>query len=61
MSIYERHTPEKTVFYQSLSRSWPGIVRDYNAVDEKIPRHVLSEFDRYFRCGILQHGWIVTH
>ncbi len=58
MSIYERHTPEKTVLYQSLARSWPGIVRDYNAFDEKIPKHVLSEFDRYFRCGILQHGFV---
>ncbi len=55
MSIYERHTPEKTVFYQSLARSWPGIVRDYNAVDEKIPRKAVG------KAKAEQKGWRLAY
>ncbi len=58
MSTYTRHTPEKTVLYQVLARTWPGVVRDYREAEERISRHVLTEFDRYFRCGILQHGFV---
>ena len=52
------HTPEKTVYYQTVARSWPGVVRDFNVANEKISGHVLSEFDRYFKSGILQRGFV---
>jgi hypothetical protein len=58
MLAYDRHIPEKTPYYQTLARSWPGVVRDFNAADEKISGHVVSEFNRYFKCGILQHGFV---
>ena len=43
--------------YKAIARHWPGIVRDYAERDVRIAPHVVSEFDRYLRCGILQHGY----
>lgn len=59
MAIYERHEPEKTLLYKAIARHWPGIVRDYAERDVRIAPHVVSEFDRYLRCGILQHGFLL--
>ena len=46
MAIYERHTPENTLVYKVIARRWPGIKRDYAALDVSIASHVSSEFDR---------------
>lgn len=43
--------------YKAIAPHWPGIVRDYAERDVRIAPHVVSEFDRYLRCGILQHGY----
>ena len=42
-----------------LEAIWPGIVRDYAERDVRIAPHVVSEFDRYLQCGILQHGFLL--
>jgi hypothetical protein len=61
MATYERHRPENSVLYQTIARSWPRISQEYAIAGEKILPHVETEFDRYLKCGLLEHGWIVTH
>ena len=58
MSIYERHTPATTLLHKIVARQWPGIVRDYACREERIAPHVLSEFERFQRCGIIQYGFL---
>ncbi len=58
MAIYERHTPETSVLYQAVARAWPGVRWDYLFAGESVAPHVESEFDRYLKCGILQHGFV---
>ena len=58
MAIYERHRPESTVLYQSVARAWPKIEVEYATSEQSISPHVTSEFERYKRCGILEHGFV---
>ena len=58
MAIYERHRPESTVLYQSVARAWPKIEVEYAINDQSIAPHVTVEFERYTRCGILEHGFV---
>ena len=58
MAIYERRAPENELLYKMIAQHWPGIVRDYAARDVRIAPHVHAEFERYLRCGILQHGFV---
>ena len=58
MAIYERHRPESTVLYQSVARAWPKIEIEYAINDQSIAPHVTAEFERYKRCGILEHGFL---
>ena len=58
MAIYERHQPEKTILYQTVTRAWPKISLEHAVDGETIPRHVEAEFDRYKRCGILDYGFV---
>ena len=62
MAIYERHRPEESVLYQSVVRGRPWVqstvTLDYALADESIAPHIVSEFERYERCGILEHGFV---
>ena len=58
MAVYERHKPESTVLYQSVARAWPKIEFEYATSDQNISPHVTAEFNRYRRCGILEHGFV---
>jgi hypothetical protein len=58
ISIYERHSLDLTVLYQSVARAWPKIGIDYAISDQSIAPHVTAEFERYKRCGILEHGFV---
>ena len=58
VAIYERRSPENELLYKMIAQHWPGIVRDYAARDVRIAPHVHAEFERYLRCGILQHGFV---
>jgi hypothetical protein len=58
MAIYERHRPESTVLYQSVARAWQKIEIDYAISEQSIAPHVTAEFERYKRCGILEHGFV---
>ena len=58
MAIYERHRPESTVLYQSVARAWPKIEIEYAISEQSMASHVTAEFERYKRCGILEHGFV---
>jgi hypothetical protein len=58
MAVYERHKSESTVLYQSVARAWPKIEVEYAMTEKTISSHVTSEFERYKRCGILEHGFV---
>ncbi len=58
MAVYERHRPESTVLYQAVARAWPKIEVEYAVNEQAIAPHVTSEFQRYSRCGILEHGFV---
>ena len=58
MAIYQRHTPETTVLYQTIARVWPSLRAEYAASDAPFAEHVETEFERYLRCGILQYGFV---
>lgn len=49
MAIYERHTPESTVLYQTIARTWPALFMEYAASDAPIAEHVETEVERYLR------------
>jgi hypothetical protein len=61
MAIYERHQPESTVLYQSVARAWPKIEVEYAINEQVIAPHVTSEFQKYTRCGILEHGFVTLY
>jgi hypothetical protein len=58
IAVYERHRPESTVLYQAVARAWPKIEIDHAVTDQSIAPHVTAEFERYKRCGILEHGFV---
>ena len=58
MAVYERHRPESTVLYQAEARAWPKIEVEHAVNEQAIAPHVTSEFQRYSRCGILEHGFV---
>ena len=58
MAIYERHTPETSVLYQTIARVWPALSMEYAASDVPFADHVETEFERYLKCGILQYGFM---
>lgn len=59
---YKRHQPEKTLLYRVLAREWDGWFAERQADSGRspLPPYVEREFEAFFRCGILAHGFIVT-
>jgi hypothetical protein len=60
--VYRRHEPEKTLLYQVLAREWETWreERDGDAALSPLPAYVTTEIEAFFRCGILDHGFIVA-
>jgi len=58
---YRRHEPEKTLLYQVLAREWETWRAERQAEDASspLPAYVISEVEAFFRCGILDHGFLV--
>jgi hypothetical protein len=55
---YERNRPEKTILHEVVTRTWPRIVSDFAAADQKVPYHVVQEMENYLKCGMLEFGFI---
>ncbi len=52
------HNLQSTVLYQSVARAWPKIEVEYAINEQSISPHVISEFQKYTPCGILEHGFV---
>ncbi len=59
---YVRHEPESSVLYQVV-QAWleTFLVMASEAYLRPLPRHVVEEFEKYLRCGILAWGLPVTN
>jgi hypothetical protein len=55
---YARRKPEDTLLYQTLQAHWLQFFADVVAEGGELPAFVKDEFEAYFRCGILAHGFL---
>ena len=55
---YDRHQPETTLLYRTLQAYWLEFLGDIEAGGGELPAFVRDEFEAYFRCGILAHGFL---
>jgi hypothetical protein len=58
---YKRHEPEKTLLYEVLAREWDIWFAERQADTDRspLPDDVEREFKAFFRCGLLQHGFLL--
>ena len=52
---YERRRPEQTVLYQTIAAHWPAF-RQRMEDNGSLPKFVVTEFEEYLNCGILERG-----
>jgi hypothetical protein len=57
---YERRRPEETVLYQTIAEHWPSF-RERMEGSGGLPQFVVTEFEEYLDCGILEKGNIVIY
>jgi len=55
---YARHAPERTLLYALVQAHYPDFIARLAAEDRSLPEYVREEFDEYFRCGVLEHGFL---
>ncbi len=56
---YNRHKPEETVLYKIIQKNWPSFQAQVEEdTGHPLPDFVIREFEEYFRCGILAHGFL---
>jgi hypothetical protein len=57
-AAYARRQPETTLLYRTLQAHWLQFLAEIEAGDGELPAFVRDEFEAYFRCGILAHGFV---
>lgn len=55
---YERHRPEQTLLYQLVETHYPALVEQLAQQGNSLPDHIHCEFEAYFKCGRLEHGFL---
>ena len=55
---YARRQPEATLLYKTLQAHWLGSRVTIETEGGELPAFVDDEFEAYFRCGILAHGFL---
>lgn len=55
---YARRQPESTLLYKTLREHWLGFLTEIETDGGELPAFVRDEFEAYFRCGILAHGFL---
>ena len=56
---YERHRPEQTALYRLVQQHAAGFFAHTGAnTGAGMPRFIKDEFDAFFECGILAHGFL---
>lgn len=59
--VYKRHEPEKTLLYKVLAKEWQTWLaeRREDTSRSPLPDYVVREVDAFFRCGLLEHGFVL--
>ena len=55
---YVRHRPERTLLYQLVEEYYPAFKAHLAAQGNALPGYVEQEFEEYFKCGRLEHGFL---
>jgi ribosomal protein S27E len=55
---YQRHRPEQTLLYQIITQYYPAFLTQLAAEGRTLPKYVRREFEDYFKCGRLEHGFM---
>ena len=56
---FQRHKPEDTVLYKVIQNNWLSFQAQVEEdTGHPLPDFVIREFEEYFRCGILAHGFL---
>jgi len=56
---FQRHKPEETVLYKVIQNNWLSFqAQEEEDTGHPLPDFVIREFEEYFRCGILAHGFL---
>jgi hypothetical protein len=60
---YRRREPETTALYRIVEDHLPAFFErlDAGGAGADWPNFVREEFEEFLRCGVLRHGWVVTH
>ena len=58
VSAYVRHRLEQTLLYQKIDKYYINFLTYMEKQDRSLPRYVQREFEDYFKCGRLEHGFI---
>jgi hypothetical protein len=53
---YVRHRPEPSLLYQLVEKRYPGFQAHLAAQGTDLPWYVQQEFEKYLKCGRLEHG-----
>jgi hypothetical protein len=57
-----RRQPEQTALYQVVQQNLEAFLKEARERYARgLPRYVEEELRAYLKCGILAHGWGVTH
>jgi len=56
---YERHRPNQTTLYRLVQQHSANVIAHCEASNgSELPRFIKDEFDAFFECGILEHGFL---
>jgi hypothetical protein len=55
---YQRHRPEQTLLYQIVEEYYPAFTTHLTERGRGLPGYVQREFEDYFYCGRLEHGFL---
>jgi len=55
---YERHRPEQTLLYQIIEQHYLTFLTHLEQQSRTLPVYVQREFEDYFKCGRLEHGFL---
>jgi hypothetical protein len=55
---YERRPPKATLLYKTLQGHWLGFRAAVESDSGELPAFVRDEFEAYFHCGVLTHGFL---
>src|SRR4051794_614623 len=55
---YRPRNPEDSLLFQVIRDHWKAFEQLTEQEGKGLPRFVRDEFESYFRCGVLQHGFV---